>query len=105
MVFSLEIAAAAVRIVGSTERVDDAEADAYFASRTRGNKDQRLQASEQSRPLEGRFELEKRVARFAASLAPATCRARHVDRVSRGTSKWVLARQAVSTPRTRGLPT
>ena len=54
-----------VRVRGLVEPVSDEEADAYFQSRAR---DSRIGAwaSEQSRPLEGRFALEKRVAMFAA---------------------------------------
>jgi len=57
-----------VRVEGTVEPVSNAEADAYFASRPR---DSRIGAwaSDQSRPMEGRFELEKKVARFAAKYA------------------------------------
>jgi len=60
-----------VRVSGAVERVSDVEADAYFASRARGSQIGAW-ASEQSRPLDGRFELEKRVAKFAAKFGVGT---------------------------------
>ena len=57
-----------VRIEGVVEPVAPEEADAYFASRDRQARIGAW-ASAQSRPLEGRFDLEKAVARFAAKYA------------------------------------
>ena len=60
-----------VRVRGPVVAVSVEEADAYFASRP---KDSQIGAwaSRQSRPLEGRFALEKEVARFAAKYALAS---------------------------------
>ncbi|MAP94352.1 MAG: pyridoxamine 5'-phosphate oxidase [Ponticaulis sp.] len=60
-----------VRVRGLVEPVSDSEADAYFQSRAR---DSRIGAwaSEQSRPLEGRFALEARIAKYAAKYGLGT---------------------------------
>ncbi|MCR9214651.1 MAG: pyridoxamine 5'-phosphate oxidase [Proteobacteria bacterium] len=54
-----------IRIQGDVEKVTDEEADAYFASRPR---DSRIGAwaSQQSRPMDSRFSLEKAVAKYTA---------------------------------------
>jgi pyridoxamine 5'-phosphate oxidase len=57
-----------VRVEGAVEKVSDAEADTYFHSRHKSSQIGAW-ASKQSRPLESRFELEKRVAQFAAKYA------------------------------------
>ena len=57
-----------VRVRGTVMPVSDAEADAYFATRPKDSKIGAW-ASRQSRPLEGRFALEKEVARYAAKYA------------------------------------
>ncbi len=54
-----------VNVEGPVVPVDPAEADAYFASRDRGSQIGAW-ASRQSQPLAGRFDLESRVAQFAA---------------------------------------
>lgn len=54
-----------VRLEGPVSKTTPEEADAYFATRARGSQIGAW-ASEQSRPLETRFALEKRVAEFAA---------------------------------------
>jgi pyridoxamine 5'-phosphate oxidase len=59
-----------IRVRGSVERVSDAEADAYFATRP---KDSQIGAwaSAQSRPMEGRFAFEREIAKYAAKYALA----------------------------------
>jgi len=57
-----------IRVRGPATKVDDAEADAYFASRP---KDSQIGAwaSAQSRPMEGRWTFEKEIAKVAAKYA------------------------------------
>ena len=52
-----------VRVEGAVQPVSAEEADAYYASRARGSRIGAW-ASRQSRPLEGRFALEKAVAEY-----------------------------------------
>jgi len=54
-----------IRIEGPVEPVLESEAEAYFATRDRGSQIGAW-ASDQSRPMSGRFELEKNIAKFAA---------------------------------------
>ncbi|OFX04475.1 MAG: pyridoxamine 5'-phosphate oxidase [Alphaproteobacteria bacterium RIFCSPHIGHO2_12_FULL_66_14] len=54
-----------VRLEGPVAQTRPEEADAYFATRDRGSQIGAW-ASEQSRPLDGRFALEKRVAEYTA---------------------------------------
>jgi len=54
-----------IRVEGAVAQVDPAEADAYFASRPRGAQIGAW-ASDQSRTMKSRFDLEKRVATFTA---------------------------------------
>ena len=63
-----------VRIEGGVVAVSAEQADAYFASRDRSSQIGAW-ASKQSQPLEGRFGLEKEVAKFAAKF--------HVAKVTR----------------------
>lgn len=61
--FHWKTLARSVRVEGAVEPVSAAEADAYYASRARGSRIGAW-ASRQSRPLEGRFALEKAVAEY-----------------------------------------
>ena len=54
-----------IRVEGTTRPVSAEEADSYFASRPRGSQIGAW-ASAQSRPLNGRFELERRVGEYTA---------------------------------------
>ena len=60
-----------VRIEGAIESVSDQEADDYYHSRPRLSQ-LGAWASKQSQPLEGRFELERRVAKYTAKFAIGT---------------------------------
>jgi pyridoxamine 5'-phosphate oxidase len=60
-----------VRIEGTVEKVDDAESDAYFASRPRGSQLGAI-ASPQSKPIATRKLLEDAVADVAATVADGT---------------------------------
>ena len=57
-----------LRVEGAVEPVGEEEADAYFASRDRPARIGAW-ASAQSRPMKGRFVLEKEIARFTAKYA------------------------------------
>lgn len=57
-----------VRVRGRVSRVDGKETDAYFAMRPRGSRIGAW-ASKQSKPLEGRFALESRIAKYTARYA------------------------------------
>lgn len=59
-----------VRIEGTASLVDDATADAYFATRDRGSQIGAW-ASKQSHPMEGKHDLEKQVALHAAKFGVA----------------------------------
>jgi len=54
-----------IRIEGKVEEVGGAEADKYFASRSRASQIGAW-ASQQSRPMEGRFEFEAAIAKYTA---------------------------------------
>lgn len=60
-----------IRAEGAFTQVPDEEADAYFASRPRASQIGAW-ASQQSRPLGGRFELERRVGEFATKFGLGT---------------------------------
>jgi len=68
MVFHWKSLRRQVRLRGEVEVVTDQEADEYYATRPRGSRIGAW-ASKQSRPLEGRFALEKAVAEYTARYA------------------------------------
>jgi pyridoxamine 5'-phosphate oxidase len=65
LLFHWKTLARQIRIEGQVEQVTDAEADAYFASRPRISR-LGAWASDQSRPLDDRLTLERRLAEYEA---------------------------------------
>ncbi|HEY3846658.1 MAG TPA: pyridoxamine 5'-phosphate oxidase [Acetobacteraceae bacterium] len=65
LLFHWKTLARQIRIEGEAEQVSDAEADAYFASRPRISR-LGAWASDQSRPLDDRLTLERRLAEYEA---------------------------------------
>ena len=65
-----------VRVRGDVERVSDAQADAYYASRSLQSR-LGAWASDQSRPLESRAALMARVAKMTATKGPSPARPPH----------------------------
>jgi len=71
MLFHWKSLARQIRIEGPVTQVSDAEADAYFATRARDSQIGAW-ASHQSRPMSGKLDLEKNVAKFAAKFGVST---------------------------------
>ncbi len=94
-----------VRARGPIAPVTAAEADAYFATRPRLSRIGAW-ASDQSRPLESRFALEKRVAAFDGQIrrrrgSPAPA----LVRISLAAARdRVLGQPAIPSPRSAGIP-
>ena len=89
-----------VRLRGPVERVEDAEADAYFATRPRLAQIGAW-ASKQSAPLESRHAFEKAIALYTAKFAVGTIpQTAELDRLpSAAAADRVLARPAVPAAR------
>jgi pyridoxamine 5'-phosphate oxidase len=70
LLFYWDVLGRQVRVEGSVARVGAEESDAYWATRPLGSR-LSAAASEQSRPVADRAELERRVARLSATGEPA----------------------------------
>ena len=94
-----------VRLRGPVERVSDAEADAYFASRARLAQIGAW-ASKQSAPLESRLAFEKAIALYTAKFAVGTraAAAALVGLSNRSAEHRVLGGPAVPAARARRVP-
>ena len=93
-----------VRVRGLVEPVSAEEADAYFASRARASQIGAW-ASDQSRPMAGRHDLEKRVAEYGLKFGPGQggAAAALVRLPHRAAGVRVLARPSVSPARAVGV--